>query len=202
VTSGVLVSSTVSLRYATALVNLAEEKKMVVKIEKDMLALADLLAGSQLFADFVALLTVSGAQRMAVMNEFASKLGLQTITRNFLGVLVDNGRLSALPVFIQAVFKEISKRRGEMVVAVQSAHDLSAAQQKALKQELDEMTGKNVLLDASINPDLLGGMIVTVGSKRIDSSVSGRLARLKAAMSRQVDNDINDNVVIKVKKEA
>lgn len=195
-------ANTVSKRYATALVDLAEEKKAVAKVEKDMNALGGLLLGSADFAAFVASPTTSETKQLAALSDFSKKLKLQTITANFLGVITQNGRLSALPSLIDAVLDDISKRRGEMVVQVESANALTATQQKALKKELDSATGKSVLLDASINPDLLGGMIVTVGSTRIDSSVSGRLERLQSALNRRVYNDINDNSDTQEKKEA
>lgn len=192
-TSSTPVSSTVSLRYATAFIDLAEDQKIVAKIEQDMRALADLLSGSADFASFVESPSVSKSSQQAVIEDIAKKLKLQSVTRNFLGVIIQNGRLAALPSLVRAVFNEISKRRGEMVVAVQSANVLSPAQQKALKDELDKATGKNVLLEASVDPDLLGGLIVTVGSQRIDNSVSGRLERLKTQMSRRSAQTLNDN---------
>lgn len=201
-TSSTPVSSTVSLRYATAFLDLAESQKIVAKVEKDMEALAGLLDGSEAFAAFVASPTVSKPRQQAIIEEFSKKLKLQTLTQNFLGVLIQNGRLYGLSSILRAVFKEMSKRRGEMVVGVESANVLSAAQQKALKDELDKATGKKVLLDAHVNPDLLGGLIVTVGSQRIDNSVSGRLDRLKAQMGRRSVHTFNDNQEKPKKKEA
>lgn len=192
-TSGRVLLSPVAKRYALALVDLATESKVLPKVEKDLDALLALLASSSDFATFVGSPTVSQDQQKAVLSDVAKKAKLQKITENFLYVVAKNARLSELAGFLIAAKAELSVRRGEMTVDVVSAHVLSPAQQKSLRAEVAAVTGKDIVLNASVNSDLIGGMILTIGSQRIDGSVSGRLDRLKAAMSVRVDMNINDN---------
>ena len=201
-TSGRTILSPVSKRYALALVDLATEGKLLPKVEKDLDTLEGLFAGSAEFMDFIASPSVGKGEQLAVVNDIAKKVKLQKITANFLGVVIQNGRLSELKAFVSAAKAEISKRRGEMNVDVVSAHVLSAGQQSALKAEIADATGKDILLNAVVNEDLIGGMVLTVGSTRIDSSVSGRLSRLKKAMGTHVEVNVNDNQNNLVKKEA
>ncbi len=201
-TSGRTILSPVSKRYALALVDLATEGKALPKLEKDLDILAGLIAGSSEFAAFVRSPSVSHVRQQAVLADVAKKAKLQKMTVNFLGVVAENGRLAELSAFIAATKAELSQRRGEMSVDVSSAQILTVTQQKQLKSQIAAATGKDILLNASVDENLIGGMILTVGSTRIDSSVSGRLDRLKIAMSTQVDTNINDNTKTLDKKEA
>lgn len=199
-TSGRTIISPVAKRYALALVDLATERKALPKVEKDLDALDGMISGSSDFAAFIASPYVGLAEQQAALAEIAKKAKLQDITANFLGVIAANGRLDDLAMMIAATKAELAYRRGEMTVDVQSAHVLSAAQQKALKDQVSAATGKDIILNATLDKDLIGGMVLTVGSTRIDSSVSGRLDRLKKAMSQHVDINTNDNANNLVKK--
>lgn len=169
-------------RYASALFDLAAENGQVTAVEKDLETLGAAMSDS---ADLAALTTnpelardVQGKAIAAV----AKKLKLSALTTNFLGVLAGNRRLAKLPAII-AAFKAIAAaQRGEVTATVTSAHPLSDDQLAALKTKLTAREGRTVMLSAKVDPDLLGGLVVTIGSQRIDASIRTRLNSLAKAM--------------------
>ena len=169
-------------RYASALFDLASENGTVTAVESDLEKLAAALGES---ADLAALTTnpelardVQGKAMAAV----AKKLKLSPLTTNFLGVLAANRRLAKLPAIISAFKAIAAAQRGEVSATVTSAHPLSATQLTSLKNKLTAREGRTVMLTASVDPDLLGGLVVTIGSQRIDASIRTRLNSLAKAM--------------------
>jgi F-type H+-transporting ATPase subunit delta len=112
----------------------------------------------------------------------AKQLKLDALTANFLGVLAANRRLAKLPAIISAFKAIAAAQRGEVTATVTSAHPLSEAQLAALKTKLTAREGRTVMLTAAVDPDLLGGLVVTIGSQRIDASIRTRLNSLAQAM--------------------
>jgi len=169
-------------RYASALFDLASENGSVTPVESDLDTLAAALAES---ADLAALTTnpqLSRDLQGPAMAAVAQKLKLSGLTSNFLGVLADNRRLAKLPAII-AAFKAIAAaQRGEVTATVTSAHPLSADQIATLKTKLTAREGRTVMLTAGVDPDLLGGLVVTIGSTRIDGSIRTRLNSLAQSM--------------------
>jgi F-type H+-transporting ATPase subunit delta len=176
------IKASLSGRYASALFDLASESGTVTAVESDLATLGAALAES---GDLAALTTnpelardVQGKAMAAV----AKKLKLSALTTRFLGVLAANRRLGKLPAII-AAFKAIAAaQRGEVTATVTSAHPLSDDQIAALKTKLTAREGRTVMLTAAVDPDLLGGLIVTIGSQRIDASIRTRLNSLAKAM--------------------
>lgn len=169
-------------RYASALFDLASENGKVTAVEKDLDTLGAALAES---GDLAALTTnpelardVQGKAMAAV----AKKLKLSALTANFLGVLAANRRLGKLPGIISAFKAIAAAQRGEVTATVTSAHPLSDDQIAALKTKLTAREGRTVMLSAKVDPDLLGGLVVTIGSQRIDASIRTRLNSLATAM--------------------
>ena len=109
-------------------------------------------------------------------------LGLSDLTKKFLAVLAQNRRLSALPGMIRAFRIIAAAQRGEVTAEVTSAHALTDEQLETLRQKLTAREGRTVKLSHSVDPDLLGGLVVTLGSKRIDGSIRTRLNSLAQAM--------------------
>ena len=109
-------------------------------------------------------------------------LGLDKLTGNFLGVLAENRRLAELPAMIRAFAAIAAAQRGEVTAEVASAHPLSEDQVASLQEKLKAREGRTVKIRTSVDPDLLGGLVVTIGSKRIDSSIRTRLNSLAHAM--------------------
>ncbi|MBA4046134.1 MAG: F0F1 ATP synthase subunit delta [Erythrobacter sp.] len=169
-------------RYASALFELAAEGGKVTAVETDLEALGAALRES---GDLAALTTnpqLARAVQGNAMGAVAKKLKLSPLTTNFLGVLAANRRLGKLTGII-AAFKAIAAaQRGEVTATVTSAHPLSDDQLAALKTKLTAREGRTVMLTASVDPDLLGGLVVTIGSQRIDASIRTRLNSLAQAM--------------------
>ncbi len=175
-------SSVVSARYAGALAELAEEAKNIDKVAQDMADLGAMMRDSSDLAALIRSPLANQKSLAAVMAAIAEKAGFQAITRKFIGVLIQNRRLSALEGVLSAFGSELARRRGEMAVSVDVAQDLSEKQKKELQAALSKAMGADVSVRVNVEPDILGGMIVTVGSRMIDDSVRRKLERLKVAI--------------------
>lgn len=178
-------SHAVTSRYALALIELAQESNKIQQVEKDLADLVAMLKSSSDLKKFIHSPTLSRARQAAAIESVAEKAKFDPLTRNFLGVLVNNRRLNAVEPIVEAVKAELSRRRGEVAVEVQTAQDMTASQFEALSRAIAKSLGREVRIKARVEPSILGGLIVTVGSKMIDDSVARKLERLKAAMSKQ-----------------
>ncbi len=176
------IQASLSGRYASALFELASEAGTVTSVESDLAKLSDALSESDDLAAATTNPQLSRDAQGQAIGAVAKHLGLADLTSNFLGVLASNRRLSALPEII-AAFKTIAAaQRGEVTAKVTSAHPLSDAQLSSLKDKLTAREGRTVMLSADVDPDLLGGLVVTIGSQRIDASIRTRLNSLSQAM--------------------
>jgi F-type H+-transporting ATPase subunit delta len=169
-------------RYAVALFDLASEAGTVSEVESDLEKLAGALRESDDLAGLIKNPEVSRSDLGKSMVALGNLLKLGSLTANFLGVLAENRRLSQLPAIIRAFRTIAAAQRGEVTAEVTSAHALSESQLSALQQKLKAREGRNVKIHSNVDPDLLGGLVVTIGSKRIDSSIRTRLNSLAHAM--------------------
>lgn len=169
-------------RYASALFDLASEAGTVTAVESDLDTLDAALTGSDELANVITNPEISRTQLAGVMAGVGDHLGLSELTRSFLGVLAENRRLSKLPGMIRAFSTIAAAQRGEVQAEVASAHALSDAQLVELENKLRAREGRTVKLKSRVDPELLGGLVVTIGSKRIDSSIRTRLNSLAQAM--------------------
>ena len=169
-------------RYASALFDLASEQGFVSAVESDLEAIGASLEQSAEFVSLIRNPKVSRDAANRAVSAIADVLGLSPLTRNFLGVLAGNRRLSALPEIIRAFAAIAAAQRGEATAVVASAHPLDDTQVEQLRQKLEAREGRSVKIRTSVEPDLLGGLVVTIGSKRIDSSIRTRLNSLAQAM--------------------
>ena len=169
-------------RYAAALFELASENGTVTAVENDLGALQTALSESDDLASVASNPQLSRSQQGDAVAGVAKHLGLSELTTNFLGVLAANRRLGALPGMISAFKTIAAAQRGEVTATVTSAHPLSDAQLSALKDKLTAREGRTVMLSSDVDPDLLGGLVVTIGSQRIDASIRTRLNSLAQAM--------------------
>lgn len=173
----------VATRYAAALIDMADQAKSIEKIEQDFDSLQAMIAGSEDLRILIDNPLFNRTQQGAAIGALSAKAGFNDLTARFLGVLVQNRRLSMLPAVIRAAKAELTRRRGGVEAKVQTAFALSPDQTKALQKSLTDAMGSNVALNVEVNKDLIGGMIVTVGSRMIDDSVRRKLERLKRALS-------------------
>lgn len=169
-------------RYAVALFELASEGGIVTAVESDLETLGVALAESAELRSVTTNPELSRKAQAEAIAAVAAHLGLSDLTRNFLGVLAGNRRLSSLGDMIRAFQTIAAAQRGEVTAEVTSAHALSDEQLAQLKDKLTARQGRTVKLKPSVDPDLLGGLVVTIGSQRIDGSIRTRLNSLAQAM--------------------
>ena len=169
-------------RYASALFDLAREQNLVAAVEADLDQLGQALISSDDLAALIHNPKVSRETAAAALAGVARLLGLSPLTGNFLGVLAGNRRLAELPQVIRAFAAIAASARGEVTAEVTSAHPLNDDQLAALSAKLQQREGGTVKLKTSVDPELLGGLVVRIGSHQIDSSIRTRLNSLAQAM--------------------
>lgn len=170
-------------RYASALFDLASEAGTVSAVEGDLDKLAAALRESGELRALIRNPEVKRSQLGRVVSGLAAHLKLSPLTGNFLGVLAQNRRVGDLPAIIRAFAMIAAGQRGEVAAEVTSAHPLSAAQVTELEGRLRAREGRTIKLTSKVDPALLGGLVVTIGSKRIDNSIRTRLNSLSQAMT-------------------
>lgn len=176
------IQASLSGRYATALFDLAREAKSIDAVESSLAKVRAALDESDDFRTLVNSPILSRGDAAKAIAATADTMQLDTTTRNFLGVLAQNRRLSQLPQIIRAYRSLAANHRGETTAEVASAHPLTDDQVAALKQQLRARVGRDVNVDLSVDPSLLGGLVVRLGSQMIDSSIKTRLNTLAHAM--------------------
>ena len=169
-------------RYASALFDLASEKGLVTAVESDLDRLGDALRQSDDLAALIRNPQIGRDTAARAMDGVAGVLGLSDLTKNFLSVLAANRRLGVLAEIIRAFSAIAAAQRGEVSAEVTSAHPLTDDQIAALAAKLKAREGKEVKLKANVDPEILGGLVVRIGSRQIDSSIRTRLNSLANAM--------------------
>ena len=169
-------------RYASALFGLARDQRQIDAVSRSLAALGSALVDSKDFAELVASPLVSRDEAGKAFAALAPQLKLDPITTNFVGVLARNGRKGELRNIIRAFNRLAAEHRGETIAEVVTAYPLKDDQVAALKQQLRARAGRDVNLDTSVDPDILGGIVVKLGSQRIDASIRTKLNRLASAM--------------------
>ncbi|HTG37309.1 F0F1 ATP synthase subunit delta [Sphingomonas sp.] len=176
------IQASLSGRYATALFDLAREQNALVAVEGSLATVRQALNESDDLRALVNSPLIGRADAGRAIAAVAAHLGLDPVTTKFMGVLAENRRLRDLPAII-ATFRALAARhRGETTAEIVSAHPLSDSQVDALKQQLRTRVGRDVNVDLSVDPSLLGGLVVRIGSQMIDSSIKTRLNSLAHAM--------------------
>lgn len=178
-------------RYAGALLGLAADAKAIPKVEKDMAALGKLIEESPDFARFLAAPAGNREALTNICEDIAKKGKFNDLTFKFLGVLVENSRLKLLPEIVTAFFAGLSERKGEVDVLVEVARKLTAAQTKDLQKVMQDKLKADVVMHVQVKPELLGGIVTTVDSMRVDDSVQGKLERLKTAMKEHANTNLS-----------
>ena len=169
-------------RYAKALFELADDRKALDEVAGDLQALRRVMEESGDFRRLIRSPVLSRAEQGKAVAAVADRAGFSALTRNFLGVTARNRRLFVLPGVIAAYLKELADRRGEVTAEVTAARPLTPAQTEAVSSQLRKAVGGKVSIDLRIDPSLIGGLIVKVGSRMVDASLKGKLARLQLAM--------------------
>ena len=182
VSESVSISSGIAERYATALFELSSEAKAIDALESDVDTLGAALNDSADFADLIASPVHSRDEMGAAIKAIAEKAELSTVTQSTLGLMAENRRLFVLPQLIAALRALIADAKGEVTADVTAAAALSDDQQAALMETLKERFGKDIKINMAVDESLIGGLVVKVGSKMIDSSIRSKLNSLQNAM--------------------
>ena len=168
--------------YAQALFDIAQSEGGLDRVEAGLVSIGALSQDSEDFARFLGSPVISAEAKAGAMDSILAKAKPDATVANFVKVVAANGRLFALPVMIKAFRDLASAARGEVSAEVTSAVPLSRAQVTSLAATLKAKIGKTVTLNEHVDPSLIGGLQVKVGSQMIDSSLKTKLTAMKIAM--------------------
>jgi len=169
-------------RYTSALFALAEEKKSIDAVSDSLAKLDAALNESEELSALTKNPSLSRSDAGKLVAGISKKMKLDPLTTNMLGVLAENRRLDQATSVVKIFSTLASNHRGEINAEVTSAHKLSAAQLKAVKAQLKKRVGSDVSVTTFVDPSILGGLVVKLGSQMIDSSIKTRLNTLSQAM--------------------
>jgi F-type H+-transporting ATPase subunit delta len=175
-------TSGVAGRYATALFDLAKDAGALDPTEAELITLKAMISASPDFQNFLKSPVYGQADQMSAVTALAENAKLGMLVSNFLKLVAANRRLFALEDMIRAFAELAANARGEVTAEAISAAPLSNEQEKALRHEIEAMVGKAVNLETRVDSELLGGLVVKVGSQMIDASLKTKLNRLKTVM--------------------
>ena len=176
-------TSGVAGRYASALFELADNARSLDQVAQDLSTFRKFVGESQDLARLIASPVINRELQGKALLAVLDAADIKGLTRNFVGTVAHNGRSRDLPAMAAAFLAELARRRGETTATVTSAVALSPAQVQQLGDVLRSVLGgAKVSIDAHVDPEVLGGLVVKVGSRLFDSSIRSKLARLQLAM--------------------
>jgi F-type H+-transporting ATPase subunit delta len=176
------ISKGIADRYATAVFELAQADNQLDTLEADIDALDAALRDSAEFAGMVKSPLVARRDQQAAVAALSSAMGLSPLTGNTLALMASKRRLFVLPALIAQLREQIADARGIVTAEVASATALSDAQLKKLADTLRAKVGKDVKITSTVDETLIGGLVVKVGSRMIDTSIAAKLANLQQVM--------------------
>ena len=170
-------------RYATALFELARDNKAVDAVKKDLDQFDALANGSADLNRLVRSPVFGADEQLKALSAILAKAGITGLAANFLRVITTNRRLFAVRDMIRAYRALVARHKGEVIAQVTVAEKLNDKNLDALKSALKSVTGgKDIDLDVNVDPAIIGGLIVKVGSRMVDSSLRTKLNSIKFAM--------------------
>ncbi len=172
----------VAKRYAGSLFDLALESKSIAAVEKDLGRLEALINGSSDLGRLMMSPVFSADDQLKAVSAISAKAKISGLVANLLRVAARNRRLFAVPGMIVAFRQFAADHRGEVAAGVTSAHALTPTQEKELKDTLKSVAGKDVAFKVAVDPSLLGGLVVKMGSRQIDTSLRTKLSSLKLSL--------------------
>lgn len=168
--------------YAAALYDLAKSENTLDAVEAGLDAIAQLAGESADFDRFLRSPVISADVKAATIDSIIARVNVHPTVAKLIKVVARNGRLFVLPTIIRSFRELAAEGRGEIAAQVTSAAPLSNAQLQTLTQTLKEKIGKTVTFTEHVDPSLIGGLVVKVGSRMIDSSLKTKLTAMKIAM--------------------
>lgn len=176
------ISTGIAARYATAIFELAKEGKSLDALEGDIGTLETALNESADFRALIASPIYSRSEQANAVAAVAAKAGLGQVVSNTLALMASKRRLFVLPQLLRELRARIAEEKGEVTAEVTAARALTKAQEDKLAKTLKERVGKDVKISMSVDESLIGGLVVKVGSKMIDTSIRSKLAALQNTM--------------------
>jgi F-type H+-transporting ATPase subunit delta len=169
-------------RYATALYELADEAKQLDAVASDLARIRAMIDESEDLRRVIASPLISREQQAKSIDALVSQAGIGDLTRRFVRIVASNRRLFALRSIVEVFNRMLAERRGELTAEVISAKPLSPQQAEAVNAALRGAVGRKVSMDLKVDPKLLGGLRVKVGSRLVDAWLASKLQRLQLAM--------------------
>jgi len=176
------ISTGIAARYATAVFELAREGKAIKALESDVATLDAALSDSDDLNVLINSPVYSRDEQQAAIDAVSKKMGLSAIVGNTLSLLATKRRLFVLPQLVRQLTAMIAAEKGEVSADVTAAKAMTKAQQDKLAKSLKASVGKDVKINLTVDESLIGGLVVKVGSKMIDTSIASKLANLQNAM--------------------
>lgn len=176
------ISTGIAARYATAVFELSKDAKGLKGLEADVDALDASLSESADFRDLISSPLYSRDDQTKALAALAAKMKLSTVVANTLALMAQKRRLFVLPQLVSSLRALIAEEKGEVTAEVTAAKALTKAQSDKLAKTLKASIGKTVKINLAVDESLIGGLIVKVGSKMIDTSIRSKLSNLQNAM--------------------
>lgn len=169
-------------RYASTLFELANSEKNLTIVEKDAAALMNAFSASDDLQSAMKSPLYAAADKIAVLVKICSKLKISKLVVNFVSVVANNGRSGELPAMFKEFLETSAAARGVVSAKVATAAALNQDQLSELKKSLGQALGRQVEVETTVKPELIGGLVVKVGSVLFDDSIKAKLDRLKISL--------------------
>ncbi len=176
------ISSGIAERYATAIFELAKDDNSLDQVASDADTLTAALNDSDAFRELIHSPVYTRDEQLQAIGALADRMGLHRITGNTLRLMAQKRRLFVLRELARQLREMIARERGEVTAEVTAAQELSDEQRDKLARALKESVGRDVNINLSVDESLIGGLVVKVGSKMIDTSIRSKLDSLKNSM--------------------
>ena len=174
--------SIIANRYATALFELADDQSRLDEVAADLTRLVSSIDESQDLQRLVRSPVLNRKDQGKAMTSVLEAMEVGELTKNFVGLIAQNRRLFALTDMVKGFLDELARRRGEVTAEVTAARSLSESQVAALQESLQRSLGGKVSISHEVDPTLIGGMVVKVGSRMVDTSLRTQLNKIQIAM--------------------
>jgi F-type H+-transporting ATPase subunit delta len=169
-------------RYATALFELARDTNALDQVQSDLNAFNALVASSPDLTRLVRSPLFSAQEQSKALDAVLDKASISGVAKNFLRVVTANRRLFAVDQIIRGFNAQVAKHKGEVTAQVTVAEPLNDARMNEIRDALRQVTGKDVKVDVNVDPSIIGGLKVKVGSRMVDASLRTKLNSIKFAM--------------------
>ena len=172
-------TGSIAKRYARAIVELADEKKLLDKVGQELTAVADLLTQEAELLQFLQNPSITTVQKRKVLTTLLAQMELSTISRNALQLLIDNGRIEQLSAIAREYTLRVDERKGVLRVKVVSATILNQTHLMKIRYVLQNITNKTIEVESETDPNLLGGLRIHVGSLVLDGTLRTQLKNIE-----------------------